>query len=87
MTTWFMILGCWAVSFLFSGIEAGLLSADPVRLRNQVKQRQRAALLDEESSILSRVLMGIGIATLTTVVVVVVHKSRIALRRVSELSD
>jgi len=47
----------------------------------------RAALLDEESSILSRVLMGIGIATLTTVVVVVVHKSRIALRRVSELSD
>ena len=44
MTTWFMILGCWAISFLFSGIEAGLLSADPVRLRNQVKQRQRAAL-------------------------------------------
>jgi putative hemolysin len=44
MTTWFMIFGCWAISFLFSGIEAGLLSADPVRLRNQVKQRQRAAL-------------------------------------------
>src|ERR1700731_1471557 len=44
MTTWFLILGWWAISFLFSGIEAGLLSADPVRLRNQVKQRQRAAL-------------------------------------------
>lgn len=39
-----MILGCWAISFLFSGIETGLLSVDPVRLRNQVKQRQRAAL-------------------------------------------
>lgn len=44
MTTWFAILGCWAISFLFSGIEAGVLSIDPVRLRNQVKQRQRAAL-------------------------------------------
>jgi putative hemolysin len=44
MKTWFAILGCWAISFLFSGIEAGLLSADPIRLRNQVKQGQRAAL-------------------------------------------
>jgi CBS domain containing-hemolysin-like protein len=44
MITWFAILGCWAISFLFSGIEAGLLSVDPVRLRNQAKQRQRAAL-------------------------------------------
>jgi magnesium and cobalt exporter, CNNM family len=42
--TWLAILGCWAISFLFSGIEAGLLSIDPVRLRNHVKQRQRAAL-------------------------------------------
>ena len=44
MTTWLMILGCWAISFLFSGIEAGVLSVDPVRLRNQAKQRQPAAL-------------------------------------------
>ncbi|MEY2525498.1 MAG: magnesium and cobalt exporter, family [Verrucomicrobiota bacterium] len=44
MMTWLAILGCWAISFLFSGIEAGLLSIDPVRLRNQVKQHQRAAL-------------------------------------------
>jgi CBS domain containing-hemolysin-like protein len=44
MMTWLAILGCWMVSFLFSGIEAGLLSVDPVRLRSQVKRRQRAAL-------------------------------------------
>lgn len=44
MTTWLGIFGCWLISFLFSGIEAGLLSIDPVRLRNQVKQRQRPAL-------------------------------------------
>ena len=34
----------WTVSFFFAGIEAGLLSVDPVRLRHQVKQRRPAAL-------------------------------------------
>ncbi|HKP05135.1 MAG TPA: CNNM domain-containing protein [Chthoniobacterales bacterium] len=34
----------WTVSFFFAGIEAGLLSVDPVRLRHHVKQRSRAAL-------------------------------------------
>jgi CBS domain containing-hemolysin-like protein len=34
----------WTVSFFFAGIEAGLLSIDPVRLRHHVKQRSRAAL-------------------------------------------
>ena len=43
MTPWLAILGCWAISFLFAGIEAGVLSVDPVRLRNQVKQRKRRA--------------------------------------------
>ena len=42
--TWVAIVGCWIVSFLFSGIEAGLLSVDPVRLRHQVNQRRPAAL-------------------------------------------
>jgi putative hemolysin len=41
---WIIIVGCWIVSFLFSGIEAGLLSVDPVRLRHQVNQRRPAAL-------------------------------------------
>jgi magnesium and cobalt exporter, CNNM family len=44
MTTWLAILACWMVSFLFAGIEAGLLAVDPVRLRAQAKRRQHAAL-------------------------------------------
>ena len=38
------ILLLWTVSFFFAGIEAGLLSVDPVRLRHQVKQNRPAAL-------------------------------------------
>src|SRR5947207_3049537 len=38
------ILLLWIVSFFFAGIEAGLLSVDPVRLRHQVKQKRPAAL-------------------------------------------
>jgi len=37
------ILLLWTVSFFFAGIEAGLLSVDPVRLRHQVKQGRPAA--------------------------------------------
>lgn len=40
----FAILCFWTVSFFFSGIEAGLLSVNPVRLRYQVKQKSPAAL-------------------------------------------
>lgn len=40
MTAWFAILFCWIISFLFSGIEAGLLAVDPVRLRAQAKRGQ-----------------------------------------------
>ncbi|HZJ38683.1 MAG TPA: CNNM domain-containing protein [Chthoniobacterales bacterium] len=40
----FAILGFWMISFLFSGIEAGLLSINPVRLRNYVKQGNRSAM-------------------------------------------
>ena len=38
------ILLLWTISFFFAGIEAGLLSIDPVRLRHHVKQRRPAAL-------------------------------------------
>ena len=44
MTYALAILCLWTVSFLFAGIEAGLLSVDPVRLRHHVKQRRQAAL-------------------------------------------
>ena len=40
----FIILCCWIVSFFFSGIESGLLSIDPVRLRQNVKRRTPAAV-------------------------------------------
>ncbi|MEY2482274.1 MAG: magnesium and cobalt exporter, family [Verrucomicrobiota bacterium] len=38
------ILFLWTISFFFAGIEAGLLSIDPVRLRHHVKQHRPAAL-------------------------------------------
>src|SRR5471032_1194386 len=38
------IVCCWTVSFFFAGIEAGLLSIDPVPLRHHVKQRKPASL-------------------------------------------
>lgn len=39
-----LIILCWLASFLFAGIEAGLLSVDPVRLRHHVKRRNPAAV-------------------------------------------
>ena len=44
MIVWFIIFCCWVVSFFFNGIESGLLSIDPVRLRQNVKRRVPAAL-------------------------------------------
>jgi CBS domain containing-hemolysin-like protein len=35
---------CWVVSFFCNGIESGLLSVDPVRLRENAKRRVRSAL-------------------------------------------
>ena len=44
MTVGFVIFCCWIISFFFNGIESGLLSIDPVRLRQNVKHRVPAAL-------------------------------------------
>src|SRR6266436_1769833 len=44
MKDFFIIGGCWAISFLFNGIEAGLTSIDPVRLRHHVKLNRPAAV-------------------------------------------
>jgi putative hemolysin len=44
MTAGLIIACCWIVSFFFNGIESGLLSIDPVRLRQNVKRRVPAAL-------------------------------------------
>src|SRR5438067_10140138 len=40
----FIIFCCWTVSLFFNGIESGLLSINPVRLRQNVKRRVPAAL-------------------------------------------
>ena len=44
MRDFFIIGGCWAISFLFNGIEAGLTSMDPVRLRHHVKLNRPSAV-------------------------------------------
>jgi putative hemolysin len=44
MRDFFIIVGCWAISILFNGIEAGLTSIDPVRLRHHVKLNRPAAV-------------------------------------------
>lgn len=44
MMTGALIFCCWTVSFLFAGIEAGLLSVNPVRLRSHAKRNERPAL-------------------------------------------
>lgn len=44
MTIPLIIAFCWVVSFFFNGIESGLLSVDPVRLRQNVKRGVPAAV-------------------------------------------
>jgi CBS domain containing-hemolysin-like protein len=39
-----IIFGCWVISFLFNGIEAGLMAVDPVRLRHHLKLNLPAAV-------------------------------------------
>src|SRR3989454_10791307 len=63
----FIIVGCWAISFLFNGIEAGLTSIDPVRLRHHVKLNRPAAvrldrLLKKPERLLVTVLLGTNLA-------------------------
>ncbi len=54
----------WTISFFFAGIEAGLLSVDPVRLRHQVKQRRPAALrLDRLTKRPERLLITVLLVT------------------------
>jgi putative hemolysin len=64
MTFTFVILFLWTVSFFFAGIEAGLLSVDPVRLRHQVKQGRPSALrLDRLTKRPERLLVTVLLVT------------------------
>jgi putative hemolysin len=59
-----IILGCWAISFLFNGIEAGLMSIDPVRLRHHVKLgRPEAVRLDRLLQTPERLLVTVLLVT------------------------
>jgi CBS domain containing-hemolysin-like protein len=58
----FIIIACWAISFLFNGIEAGLTSIDPVRLRHHLKLNRPSAvrlnrLLQTQGRLLVTVLL------------------------------
>jgi putative hemolysin len=54
----------WTISFFFAGIEAGLLSVDPVRLRHQVKQNLAAAIrLDRLTKEPERLLVTVLLVT------------------------
>ena len=69
----FIILGCWAVSFLFNGIEAGLTSIDPVRLRHHVKLNRPDAvrlnrLLKTQGRLLATVLLVTNLADIVALV-------------------
>src|SRR5437016_3586627 len=62
MIVGFVIFCCWIVSFFFNGIESGLLSIDPVRLRQNVKRGVPAArrldrLLKHPERLLATVLL------------------------------
>jgi CBS domain containing-hemolysin-like protein len=41
---WFAVVGCAFISFIFSGIEAGLLSVNRVRLKHRLKHRDKSAV-------------------------------------------
>ena len=60
----FIMFGCWVVSFLFNGIEAGLASVDPVRLRHNVKRnRPDAVRLDRLLKTPERLLVTVLLVT------------------------
>lgn len=60
--TWVAVAACFLISFVFSGIEAGILSMNRVRLKHRLKMRDRAAivlnrLLDQPERLLVTVLI------------------------------
>ena len=69
--TWLLIFGLCAISFVFSGLEAGLLAADPVRLRHDAKQRRGARriaqLLEHPQRLLVTILLLTAIADILAI--------------------
>jgi putative hemolysin len=70
--TWFLVGLCLFVAFVFSGIEAGILSVNRVRLKHRVKMRDRAALklerlLEHPGQLLVTVLIVTNLANIMAV--------------------
>lgn len=73
MIFWPTVILCLLAAFIFSGIEAGLMSVNRVRLRHRVKQRDRAALrlnrlLADPERLLVTVLVVTNLMTITAIV-------------------
>lgn len=71
---WFLVILLCAVSFVFAGIETGLLSINPVRLRQHVKQRTRGArrlerLLEHPERLLVTVLLVTNVADIVALLI------------------
>ncbi|HEY2103374.1 MAG TPA: CNNM domain-containing protein [Chthoniobacterales bacterium] len=69
-----LLLACWIISFLFAGIEAGLLALDPVRLRHRAKNGDRAAqrlerMLEEPERLLITVLLATNGADIVALII------------------
>ncbi len=70
MTAWVILILCLAVSFTFTGIEAGILSVNPVRLRHQAKLGDRPAIrLERMLAQPGRLLLTVLLVTNTSNVV------------------
>lgn len=82
MKSFLVIAGCWALSFLFNGIETGLMSIDPVRLRHHVKLgRPEAVRLDHLLKTPERLLLTILLVTNFADIIALVLFTRIFVLR------
>src|SRR5438874_12666812 len=71
---WLVVALCWIISFLFAGIEAGLLALNPVRLRHCANSGDRGArrlqeMLKEPDRLLITVLLVTNAADITASII------------------
>src|SRR5690349_20257480 len=76
--SWFLVLVCLALSFVFSGVEAGLLALDRVRLRYLARQGDPAAirlqrLLKRPTQVLVTVLAVTSLMNISAIVITANH--------------
>ena len=82
MIVGFIIFCCWIVSFFFNGIESGLLSIDPVRLRQNLKRGVPAArrldrLLKHPERLLATVLLFTNAADILALLLLTIQLVRL----------